>query len=92
MTNLRKEAKGRDCTIRIPGVCNRNPETSVLCHLSGAGMARKSDDRQAAIGCSDCHRCVDGVEPHGFTRDERRLFLLDGVVRTQQIWITEGMM
>jgi hypothetical protein len=55
-------------------------------------MARKSDDRQAAIGCSDCHRCVDGVEPHGFTRDERRLFLLDGVVRTQQIWITEGMM
>ncbi len=25
MANLRKEARGRDCQVRIPGVCNGNP-------------------------------------------------------------------
>ncbi|MEX9297344.1 nuclease domain-containing protein, partial [Providencia alcalifaciens] len=24
MANLRKEAKGRECQVRIPGVCNGN--------------------------------------------------------------------
>ncbi|MGU5398494.1 nuclease domain-containing protein, partial [Klebsiella pneumoniae] len=28
MANLRKEARGRECTVRIPGHCNGNPETS----------------------------------------------------------------
>lgn len=32
MANLRKEARGRECQIRIPGVCNGNPETVVLTH------------------------------------------------------------
>ncbi|EEW8596318.1 DUF1364 family protein, partial [Escherichia coli] len=27
MTNLRKEARGRECQVRIYGVCNGNPET-----------------------------------------------------------------
>ena len=90
MANLRKEARGRECQIRIPGVCNRNAETTVLCHIPGAGMARKSADIHAAIGCSDCHDCVDGRRAHGIDPDSRRLYLLDGVIRTQQIWIAEG--
>ncbi|HBS0984508.1 DUF1364 family protein, partial [Klebsiella pneumoniae] len=32
MANLRKAARGRECTVRIPGYCNGNPETSVLAH------------------------------------------------------------
>ncbi|MGL3134944.1 nuclease domain-containing protein, partial [Klebsiella pneumoniae] len=28
MANLRKAARGRECTVRIPGYCNGNPETS----------------------------------------------------------------
>ncbi|HDH3110461.1 TPA: nuclease domain-containing protein, partial [Escherichia coli] len=28
MVDLRKAAKGQMCTVRIPGYCNHNPETS----------------------------------------------------------------
>ncbi|BBI46989.1 hypothetical protein KPSA1B_105772 [Pseudomonas syringae pv. actinidiae] len=33
---LRASAKGQDCTVRIPAICNYNPETTVLAHLPGA--------------------------------------------------------
>ncbi|WP_170709125.1 nuclease domain-containing protein, partial [Escherichia coli] len=35
--DLRKAARSRACTVRIPGVCNHNPETSVLAHYRLAG-------------------------------------------------------
>ena len=89
---LRKQAQGRDCEIRIPGVCNGNPETVVLCHVGGAGMGRKADDRHAAIGCSSCHDVVDGRAKTPYNRIERDLILLEAVIRTQQIWIQEGLM
>ncbi|MGV3346389.1 nuclease domain-containing protein, partial [Enterobacteriaceae bacterium LUAb1] len=38
MANLRKEAKGRECQVRIPGICNGNSETVVLAHLRMAGV------------------------------------------------------
>lgn len=31
-TKLTKAARGRECQVRIPGVCNGNPETTVLAH------------------------------------------------------------
>ncbi|EIC2853121.1 DUF1364 domain-containing protein, partial [Escherichia coli] len=37
MVDLRKAAKGQMCTVRIPGYCNHNPETSVLAHYRLAG-------------------------------------------------------
>ena len=51
--NLRKEAKGRECMIRLPGVCCGNTETTVLCHfrmvgISGAGL--KSPDLLRRVG------------------------------------------
>lgn len=59
---LRDSARGEACTFEIPGVCNGNPETTVLCHLpdESHGMSRKSDDICAAYGCSDCHSAIDG--------------------------------
>ncbi|HGN0358311.1 TPA: nuclease domain-containing protein, partial [Proteus mirabilis] len=47
MMNLRNEAKGRECQIRIPSVCNGNSETVVLAHyrMSGlCGVGIKSHD------------------------------------------------
>lgn len=35
--NLRKTARGRECQLRVPGVCNFNPETTVLAHYRLAG-------------------------------------------------------
>lgn len=54
---------GEECTLQIPGVCNGNPETTVLCHLdllSQSGMGFKCSDMSAAYGCSSCHDAMDG--------------------------------
>ncbi|MBY0239679.1 MAG: DUF1364 domain-containing protein, partial [Burkholderiaceae bacterium] len=32
MTPIRRAAQGQDCTLQLAGVCNYNPETTVLCH------------------------------------------------------------
>ncbi|HHQ4306214.1 TPA: DUF1364 domain-containing protein [Serratia fonticola] len=91
--NLRKAAKGRECTIRVPGVCNFNSETSVLTHyrLAGlCGMGIKPNDLVAAIGCSSCHDAVDGRVKTEFTREELKLMHAEGVFRTLEIWKKEG--
>lgn len=85
--NLRNYARGMPCMIRIPGVCNRNPETTVLCHLrmTGiSGMGLKANDLLAAWGCSDCHRYVD---THGI---DGRTALLEGMARTQAHLLERG--
>lgn len=67
MTPIRKAARGQDCTLRIPGVCNYNPETTVLCHSpylsSGRGMGLKAPDEDACFGCSACHDRLDRRQP-----------------------------
>ncbi|VAP72356.1 82 prophage-derived uncharacterized protein ybcO [Klebsiella pneumoniae] len=92
--NLRKQARGRECTVRIPGICNGNPETSVLAHyrLAGTcGASCKPDDMQGAIACSCCHDVIDGrVKSREYTREELRLMHAEGVFRTQEIWRREG--
>ncbi|HAX3559251.1 TPA: DUF1364 domain-containing protein [Escherichia coli] len=94
MANLRKEARGRECQVRIYGVCNGNPETSVLAHyrLTGTcGTAIKPHDMQAAIACSSCHDLIDGrVKTSDYTKEELRLMHAEGVFRTQEIWRKEG--
>ena len=93
MVDYRKEAKGRPCMIREPGICNRDDSTTVLCHLNGAGMALKSDDRHGAWGCSSCHSWVDGgYTKTGHTREHAEHAHLMGVIRTQRVLIDEGKM
>lgn len=66
-TAIRRSARGEECEIRIPGVCNRNQETVVLCHSNqladGKGMGLKAPDTAAAYGCSACHDVLDGRAP-----------------------------
>ncbi|HGC4074002.1 TPA: DUF1364 domain-containing protein [Escherichia coli] len=94
MANLRKEARGRECQVRIYGVCNGNPETTVLAHYRMAGTcgtAIKPHDMQAAIACSSCHDLIDGrVKTSDYTKEELRLMHAEGVFRTQEIWRKEG--
>lgn len=74
-------AMGQPCLIRLPGICNGNPETTVPCHfrMSGlAGLGFIPDAIFIAFGCSACHAWVD---TH---RDETtRLAFAEGVFRTQ---------
>lgn len=95
--NLRKEAKGRECQIRIPGVCNRNPEKVVLCHLHkpsiGGGMSLKGNDLIAAYGCNSCHDAVDGRStlPHCAYLNHLGLTIMfyEAIFRTQAILLKE---
>lgn len=84
---LRALAQGRDCQVRIVGVCNANPETTVLCHyrlIGVSGLGRKSPDLLAAWACSACHNWIDS---HKDCETERAF--LRGVIRTQARLIEE---
>lgn len=85
--NLRREAIGRECQIRLDG-CTTGP--CCLCHwrqtgISGMGM--KSPDQIGAWGCAYCHDQVDRV---GRGDAEIQLAFARGVFRTQAILIREG--
>ena len=58
---LRDSARGEECTLRLTGTCNHNPETVVLCHVGKIrGMAFKCNDSFAIYACSACHSAIDG--------------------------------
>lgn len=71
--------------------CNHNPETVVLAHLGGGGMGRKRNDLHGAFCCSSCHDVLDGRVPTHLTVEQRKLAHLEGMVRTQEIWLKEGL-
>lgn len=81
--NLRREARGRPCMVRIPLVCDGGGETTVLAHfrLAGTcGTAVKPPDRLGAWCCGPCHGYVGDRHPD----------LAIGVMRTQMKLIEEG--
>lgn len=73
MTPIRKAAHGQDCTMQIPGVCNRNPETVVWAHSNnyadGKGAGIKARDEEGCFACHACHSFYDGGYANaGWTR------------------------
>ena len=91
MSKLRKSARGQACLVRLPGVCNFNPETTVLAHLGGGGMGRKQPDLFGAFCCSNCHANIDGAVKSIFNKDYLRMAFLEGMVRTQLYWLENGL-
>lgn len=97
MTPIRRAARGQDCTITLPGVCNRDPATSVLCHSNeladGKGMGLKAPDTAAAIGCSACHDVLDGRRPRPawLTKDQVLAAFRAGIALTHQFLRTKGL-
>lgn len=93
--NLRKAAKGRECQVRLEGVCNGDPATVVLAHyrLAGvSGMGMKSPDLIGAWACSACHDAIDRRAHTDLERDYVRLAHAEGVFRTQAILLREGVL
>ena len=84
---LRDSARGQECMVRIPGVCNHNPETTVLAHLNGGGMGTKTSDLFGAFCCSDCHSEIDSRTMKIKDRDYVKLCHIEGVVGTLQYWL-----
>jgi len=93
---IRQSAKGEDCTLNIAGVCNYNPETTVLAHLpdESKGMGRKSDDISACYACSDCHDVIDGRSMKKLTvlveDGELEWYMRRAMVRTWRRLVDKG--
>jgi len=91
--NLREAARGRPCQVRIHGVCNCNPATTVLAHvrmIGISGMGIKVPDALASFACSACHDAIDRRAHTDLDREFVQLAHLQGVMRTQAILIREG--
>lgn len=54
-------ASGQPCALRLPGICNHNPATTVAAHLPGIGkgVGTKVSDLHVAFSCSACHAAID---------------------------------
>ena len=85
---IREFARGRECTVRLVGVCTFDPEKSIWSHapLQAAGKGRgiKSIDLCGAIACTACDAVVDGQAPlpAGATRDSVLLDWFMGHMRS----------
>lgn len=92
---LRDSAKGQRCTLRIPGICNHNDETTVLAHMpfGHGGWATKASDDHAAFACSDCHDMLDGR--HRVSIGIEPVVVLECCIRgmgeTRAIWRQQGL-
>jgi len=95
---IRRSAKGEECTIRLPMVCNYDTATTVLCHSNaladGKGMGLKAPDTRAAYGCSACHDVVDGraPRPEGMTKELVDSLFEEGIAQTNRIFKRKGLM
>ena len=84
---LRESARGRACTLRLPG-CDGGGETTVLAHIRGTwtGIGTKPSDSFAIYACHSCH---GWEEKGGVSLDGDRLRAL---YETQQIMLREGLL
>jgi hypothetical protein len=66
LVDLREEAKGKFCQVRLPGCRGYATEYTVLAHLRVPGIcgtALKPPDTCGAWSCDHCHDCIDGRKP-----------------------------
>lgn len=85
---LRNSARGRPCTLRLPG-CDGGGETTVLAHVrmfGNAGVGQKPSDIFAVFACAHCH---DGLDGRNRWRPEP-VDILRALIETQTAWLTEG--
>ncbi len=93
MTPIRASACTEECTLRLPGVCNFDTETTVLCHENGAGAGMKSPDECGAYGCYACHMVLDGhaKRPEWLTREMVQAAFVEGNRKTRLILKQKGL-
>lgn len=87
-------AKGRECQIRTL-VCASVPEQTSPCHVPNqcdTGIGHIAPELFVAWGCYPCHVLTTTGEFNGvrLERDDRELYLLRGMRRTQSILFREG--
>ena len=80
---LRDAARGKPCMVRIPGVCNGDPETTVGAHLrvtGTCGVGQKPPDILMVYACSSCHDEIDR-RTHYCDAEQVKLWALEALAR-----------
>ena len=94
MSKITDSARGMDCQIRIPTICNSDPETVVWAHANGTaagkGIGMKTPDLLGAYACSACHDEVDR-RTRIMDRNLVRLWFWEGHARSLRILIEKGL-
>jgi len=92
-SKITKAARGQPCTVRLDG-CYGGPEneTVVAAHLCNGSFGKKALDIHSAFCCSSCHDQLDGRKSSNYNKEELLLSHLLGMVRTQQILVSKGLL
>ncbi len=89
-------AKGRACTLKIPGVCNWDASTTVSAHSNlgrhGKGMGIKAHDIFVAHACSNCHGAVDGHLKTDYSKEELQHYWQRGFEETLLRNLQDGLL
>ena len=91
-TKIQRFARGKDCCLRIPGICRTTPENEdvVLAHAPYPGRGgTRLHDWWAAPACMKCHDMVDMRE--GYDLDTSNDWL-SAIHEWQEMLIKEGLM
>lgn len=96
MSKIRESANGMPCQIRLIGICNHDPRTTVWAHANGSaagkGIGMKSHDLLGSYACSNCHDVYDRRKPAPelFVREQVELAFWEGHARSLVILIERG--
>jgi len=95
MSAITKSARGENCTVRLSGICNHNPETVVFAHINGVrfghGMGLKANDIHGAYACSACHDAIDRRTHTTLEKDFLKLAHYEAMIETQIKLIEKGL-
>ncbi len=81
--DLRQLARGKECMVRMPYVCNFDPATTVLAHIRRghvAGVGQKPPDLCGVWACSACHDAID-TRAHMYNEKDLDGLLLEALCR-----------
>ena len=97
MSRITMSARGEECTMNLPGVCNYNPDTVVFAHsnrsIDGKGMGLKAKDQNGAYLCFSCHSCYDrqSKRPANLSLEEVESRFSIAMKVTQYVLIQKGL-
>jgi hypothetical protein len=97
MSKITASARGENCTIKLIGVCNGNPDAVVYAHSNklqhGKGRGLKASDRYGAYACSACHDVIDGrvPRPKWMGKAFADEAFSEGMARTHTILLQKGL-
>lgn len=92
-SKIRKSAQGKECLVRLPGICNHDPETTVAAHIRIAGTCGMSIKPSDLLTVRACHACHDEIDrrTQNLPADEVRLYVHEAHCRTLVEYEKEGL-